>query len=266
MALIAALLPKEADRSALGAATQAHRLAWARSWRELDQLVKREPVAAAVADLHAERGKDGVLRVYRFARRFPLTPIVAWGDLDGRDLYRLGKAGASEVVVSQESSNATLVADVLGNATSDLLAAEIDARLRHRLSEEARRLVQSAASRIPTGVQVPDLAAANGMSVSTLERRCERWGLPTPGQLLLWLRIVYGLKWLLEPGRSVESVARQLDYSSGAAFRRAIKVTVGGKPTPLRNRHGLESALEAFVASCPGDRPGDLTNLAGRGS
>jgi AraC-like DNA-binding protein len=266
MALIAALLPKEADRSALGAATQAHRLAWARSWRELDQLVKREPVAAAVADLHAERGKDGVLRVYRFARRYPLTPIVAWGDLDGRDLYRLGKAGASEVVVSRESSNAPLVTDVLEDATSDLLAAEIDERLSQRVSEEARRLVQSAASRIPAGVQVPDLAAANGMSVSTLERRCERWGLPTPGQLLLWLRIVYGLKWLLEPGRSVESVAHQLDYSSGAAFRRAIKVTVGGKPTPLRNRRGLESALDAFVASCPGDRPADPTNPAGRGS
>jgi AraC-like DNA-binding protein len=253
MALIAALLPKEADRSALGAAAQAHRLAWARTWRELDQLVKREPVAAAVADLHAERGKDGVLRVYRFCRRYPLTPILAWGDLDGRDLYRLGKAGASEVVVSRESANTGLLSDMIGDATADALAAEIDARLSVRVGEPARRLVQSAAARIPAGVQVPELAAANDMSVSTLERRCERWGLPTPGQLLLWLRIVYGLKWLLEPGRSVESVARQLDYSSGAAFRRAIKVTVGGKPTPLRNRRGLEAALDAFVASCPGD-------------
>jgi AraC-like DNA-binding protein len=253
MALIAALLPKEADRSALGAATPEHHLAWARNWRDLDQLVKREPVAAAVADLHAERGKDGVLRIYRFACRYPHTPILAWGDLDARDLYRLGKAGACEVVVAQEGSNTGLVAELLGDATSDRLAAEIDRRLSDRVGQSARRLVQSAAERVPAGVQVPELAAANGMSVSTLERRCERWGLPTPGQLLLWLRIAYGLKWLLEPGRSVESVARQLGYSSGAAFRRAIKVTVGGKPTPLRNEQGLAAALDAFIAACRGE-------------
>lgn len=253
MALIAALLPKEADRSALGDATPEHLVAWARNWRDLDQLVKREPVAAAVADLHAERGKDGVLRIYRFACRYPHTPILAWGDLDARDLYRLGKAGAQEVVVAQEGSNAGLVAELVGDAARDRLAAEIDGRLSDRVGQPARRLVQSAAERIQAGVQVPALAAANGMSVSTLERRCERWGLPTPGQLLLWLRIVYGLKWLLEPGRSVESVARQLGYSSGAAFRRAIKVTVGGKPTPLRNEQGLARALDGFIASCPGE-------------
>jgi AraC-like DNA-binding protein len=71
--------------------------------------------------------------------------------------------------------------------------------------------------------------------------------------VLLWLRIIYGLDWLLEPGRSVESVAGQLGYSSGAAFRRAIKVTVGGRPTPLRNPEGLTAAVDGFIADCPGD-------------
>ncbi len=253
MALIAALLPKEADRSALGAALPGHRMAWARNWRDLDQTVKREPVAAAVADLHAERGKDGVLRVFRFATRYPFTPILVWGDMDGRDLFRLGKAGATDVLVAPEVSDPGLLSEILQRAASDALAAEIDRRLDGRVGPEARALVRSAADGVPEGIQVPDLATANGMSVSTLERRCERWGLPTPGHILLWLRIVYGLRWLLEPGRSVESVALQLGYSSGAAFRRAIKVTVGGKPTPQRNPEGLESALAAFVAAVPGD-------------
>lgn len=253
MALIAALLPKAADRTALGAATDDHGLAWARNWRELDLLVKREPVAAAVADLHAERGKDGVLRVYRFARRYPRTPIVVWGDLDGRDLYRLGKAGASDVVVGADTTNAGLVRELLTTLTTDDLAAEVDGRLERQVGADGRALVRLAARLIPSGAQVPELATATGVSVSTLERRCERWGLPTPGHLLLWLRIIYGLNWLLEPGRSVESVARQLGYSSGAAFRRAIKVTVGGQPTPLRNRAGVTAAIDGFLAACPGD-------------
>jgi AraC-like DNA-binding protein len=253
MALIAALLPKEADRLALGAAAPGHRTAWARNWRDLDQLVKREPVVAVVADLHAERGKDGVLRVYRFSRRYPLTPILVWGHLTGRDLLRLGKAGATDVVLEEEMANVGLVAERVADATGDSLADEVDRRLAAVVGPEARELVRLAGTRIPAGVQVPDLASSHGVSVSTLERRCEQWGLPTPGHLLLWLRILYGLHWLMEPGRSVESVGRQLGYSSGAAFRRAIKVTVGGRPTPLRNRQGLLTALDAFIAACPGD-------------
>lgn len=224
-----------------------------RTWRELDQVVKHQPVAAAVADLRAERGKDGVLRVYRLARRYPLTPIVVWGELDGRDLMRLGKAGASNVLLSVEAANAAVIAEVVDAATVDRMAVQIDERLSTRVGAEGRALVRSAAADLPTGLQVPELAEAHGASVSTLERRCERWGLPTPGHLLLWLRVLYGLRWLLEPGRSVESVARQLGYSSGAAFRRAIKVTIGGRPTPLRNEKSLQQALDSFVAACPGE-------------
>lgn len=78
----------------------------------------------------------------------------------------------------------------------------------------------------------------------------KRWG--TPGRLLLWLRVIYGLRWLLEPGRSVESVAEQLGYSSGAAFRRAIRATLGTARTPLRSDAGFQRAIDTLVAECPG--------------
>jgi len=51
----------------------------------------------------------------------------------------------------------------------------------------------------------------------------------------------------------VESVAVQLGYSSGAAFRRAIKATVGGRPTPLRTARGIDRAMDLFLAEVPGD-------------
>jgi transcriptional regulator GlxA family with amidase domain len=146
-----------------------------------------------------------------------------------------------------------LVGQLIGSAVRDRLAADIDERLAEKVGEEGRALVAAAAQRIPSGVQVPELADVHGLSVSTLERRCARWGLMTPGHVLLWLRVAYGLNWLTEPGRSVESVAGQLGYSSGAAFRRALKVSGGGRPTPLRNRDGLESAMAAFIEACPGE-------------
>lgn len=260
MALIAALLPDQTDRASLQAAAPPHELVWAGSWRELGRLVRRRPIAAAVADLHSEPRKDGVLRVFRFSQRFPLTPLLVWGELDGRELYRLGKAGAADVILPRDADDRNLIGEILQTTLDHGLVSVIDLRLRGRIADEACGLIRYAADRIPAQVQVPDLAESHDVSVSTLERRCERWGLPTPGRLLLWLRVLYGLRWLLEPGRSVESVADQLGYSSGAAFRRAIKATVGGRPSPLRNRRGFDRALDQFIAECPGD--GTVRRLA----
>jgi AraC-like DNA-binding protein len=263
MALIAALLPDKLDRSALEGAAPPHEVAWVDSWRELYRLVRRKPVAVAMADLHAEDRKDGVLRVFRYSNRYPLTPLVVWGDVDGRELFRLGKAGASDIVVARDADDRYLVSEVIESALNHGLAPLVDARLRTRVSDEPRDVVRFAVERIPEQIQVPELAAAHDMSVSTLERRFERWGLPTPGRLLLWLRVLYGLRWLLEPGRSVESVAYQLGYSSGAAFRRAIKATIGGRPSPLRNERGFDQALDRFVAECPGEQNFQRLSVAG---
>lgn len=252
MPLIAALLPNPSDRDCLRAALATHDVSWADGWRDLYRTVRRQPVAAVIADIHAETRKDGALRVYRFAQRYPLTPVVVWGEMDGRELLRIGKAGAAEVVVSREADDPELVAGVLESALRRGIPSLLATRLAGQLDPGALELVLYAAAHIPSHVQVPGLASAFLMSVSTLERRCEHWGLPTPGRLLLWLRVLYGLRWLLEPGRSVESVAEQLGYSSGAAFRRAIKATIGGRPSPLRTPEGFQRAVDALVTECPG--------------
>src|ERR671934_141929 len=46
-----------------------------------------------------------------------------------------------------------------------------------------------------------------------------------------------------EPGRTGESVSRQLEYSSGAAFRRALREYTGATPTHVAERGGLEFVL-----------------------
>lgn len=252
MALIAALLPDSDDRAALRKAAAAHELLYAGSWRDLNELLRRHPVTAAIADIHAEPRKDGVLRIFRLVEGFPFTPVIAWGELDGRDLYRLGKAGAADVILSRDADNTQQVADILHSALSHGIPHLVESGLQDQLDPEARALIRYAAERIPSRIQVPDLATAHNSSISTLERRCERWGIPTPGRLLLWLRVLYGLRWLAEPGRSLESIAQQLGYSSGAAFRRAIQATLGLRGAPLRTSRSFHAALNRFLAECPG--------------
>jgi len=252
MALIATLLPHPADRDALGRAAPEDEFLRARNWRELNEIIRRRPATAAIADLHAEPRKDGALRVYRLRVDYPHTPILAWGDLGGRDLYRLGKAGATDVVLSNDIENTQQVAEILDSALQKSIPRLIEEGLRDELEEPARTLIQYAAEGIPYRIQVPDLASAYDASISTLERRCEQWGVPTPGRLLLWLRVLYGLRWLAEPGRSLESIAEQLGYSSGAAFRRAIQATLGLRGSPLRTTRTFHNALHRFLAECPG--------------
>jgi AraC-like DNA-binding protein len=56
--------------------------------------------------------------------------------------------------------------------------------------------------------------------------------------------------WLSEPGRTGESVSRQLEYSSGAAFRRALKHYTGATPTETVERGGLDFVLSCFLRAC----------------
>jgi AraC-like DNA-binding protein len=251
MSLLAALLPNERDRESLrGAAPVPSNIVWVDSWSELNRVVRDRAVTMVVTDITAEPRRDAALRAYRFHRKFPGTPLVAWGHADGRDLFRLGKAGAAQVVLTCDVVDSAVVADTLRVAAPLPLSSLLAERLAGRVHADAIHAVCHAADRIPEQIQVPQLAAAFAMSVSTLERRCERWRIPSPGRTLLWLRVLYGIRWLLEPGRSVESVAAQLGYSSGAAFRRAIKATVGGRPAPLRSAAGFTTVLDQFIAEC----------------
>jgi AraC-like DNA-binding protein len=254
MTILAAMLPNERDRESLRDAVATSEIIWVDSWTDLQRAVRERAVGVAVTDLHAERRRDSALRAFRFSRRFPFTPLVVWGEPDARELFRLGKAGVRDIVLARDAVDPALVAGIVSDAEGERLSALLTGRLAERVDPEALRVIGAAADQVPNQIQVPQLAAHFDMSVSTMERRCERWGIPSPGRLLLWLRVLHGVRWLLEPGRSVESVAAQLGYSSGAAFRRAIKATIGGRPTPLRSAAGFERACQLFLEECVGEK------------
>lgn len=247
MAHIAALLPASADRDFLATAIVPHQVLWAESWRDLLRFVRRQPVGCVVLDVHAESRKDGALRVLRFAQRYPLTPLIAWGDIDGRELFRLGKAGATDVIMSSDADDPAMVREIIDRSLGRGVWSSIEHRLRGTIDDEALALVKYATDHIANEVQVPELAAAFDVSISTLERRCERWQIPTPGRLLLWLRVLHGARWLSEPGRSIESIGLQLGYSSGAAFRRAIRATLGDRLILQRDPSTFDRAVSLFA-------------------
>jgi AraC-like DNA-binding protein len=68
--------------------------------------------------------------------------------------------------------------------------------------------------------------------------------------MLTWAKLLHAGRWLADPGRSAQSVSRQLEYSSGAAFRRALRSYGGLTPTQVRAGGGLAPVLERFLDAC----------------
>ena len=108
------------------------------------------------------------------------------------------------------------------------------------------------------------MADSVGLTRPFLSERLKLFGLPSLGHFLLWTRLFHAGHWLEEPGRTGESVGRQLEYSSGAAFRRALKHYTGATPTDIREGGGLALVLRMFALrnDLRAPRPGRRVTVA----
>ena len=239
-----------------------HVVARAGSWDRLLHSLRERPATCAVldeADLPALARPAGALAELR--ARFPSVSVVwlARPAADPLDLLRLGRAGVDRLLlvpvddVERDVSDA--VARALGRGTAALVTREVSPYLPPR-SLAAVRMALDDVHRRPSA---DGLAGSLGLSRPHLSVCLKSSGLPSVGHMLVWARLLHAGRWLSDPGRSAESVSRQLDYSSGAAFRRALKVYLGATPTQVADRGGLSFVLERFLRRCglgPGYRRG----------
>ena len=92
--------------------------------------------------------------------------------------------------------------------------------------------------RLDRPVGLKEAARAAGLSVRTLQRRCQvELGVP----LQAWLhraRIVTALELLADPAASVGEIAVRVGYGSGAAFTRSFAEIMGSPPSGWRGGSG----------------------------
>ena len=210
-------------------------------------------MTAVVLDTGAFDGAAGPEeRLVELRRRFPslATVLVARPDVDPLTLLRLGRAGISDLALipldDLRQGLARGVARASARSTSSLVLRAIG----RSLAFTERQVIQAALEGALLGWRADDLAASAGWSRAHLSVRLRRFGLPTAGHLLLWARLMHAGRWLLEPGRSAESVSRQLEYANGATFRRALRNYLELTPTEIRSRGGLEIVLRSFLDVC----------------
>jgi AraC-like DNA-binding protein len=217
------------------AAGTAHTLRRARSWAELSELASVLRVGVAFVDAY-HGGAFAAAEIRRLRERHPALELVAYADFAGRpawDPFALALLGVRAVLPGSV----------------------------HRWLEPVLRSPLEPRT-------VPELARRAGCSPRTLRRTLAAAGLPSPEQLLAWRRVLHAARLLEDPGRSVESVARTLELSSGAALRKTLRTLLGLRPGELAVRGGVRLVATHFLAACgegeaPHAHPG-RARVAGR--
>ena len=225
-----------------------------RSWDGLLRLIRERPVTAVVIDSGAlEPGMPSDEAVGELRRRYPSLAMVfvARPHVDPVSLFRLGRAGIGSLVLLPIDA---LTGEELGSALWRALGSSTEALVTRAVSPRvpARELraVRLALEGVQRGWSADDLATTVGLTRAHASVRLRSCGLPSAGHLLKWAKLLHAGRWLVDPGRSAQSVSRQLEYSSGAAFRRALRAYTGLTPTEARALGGLNAILDRFLDAC----------------
>ncbi len=229
-------------------------VAEARSFAGLMRLVRDRPTTAVVVDsgsLPRRTSQDEA--VGELAGRFPSLGVVfiARPHVDPVSLFRLGRTANPRLFL--------LPLDVLSplemsSAVWGALRGSTEAMVTRAVSPfvPAREvgIVRLALEGAQRGWDTEAMTRALGLTRAHASVRLKSCSLPSVGHLLTWAKLLHAGRWLTDPGRSAEGVSRQLEYSSGAAFRRALRTYVDMTPTEVRGGGGVLAVLARFLDAC----------------
>lgn len=220
------------------------------AWSRLQQYLLNRPVTSVLVDLEAlsrGRSRSELLRPLR--EGFPRTPIIllARQTTDPAVLFDLGRAGLRHLVLVRGDGWDLEFRRTLADAGEEAPPALVTRRMAPYLPVRPLAVLRAALESVHQRPAADGFARAVGLSRPFLSECLKSVGLPSVGHLLLWARLLYAGHWLEEPARSGESVARQLEYSTGSAFRRALKHYTGATPTEVATGGGLAFVFQRFV-------------------
>ncbi len=230
------------------------------------RLVRERPVSAALVDAGSLCDRDGdpcdlsLSQVDALRRGFPSVGLLVLcrSTVRGELLFRLGSQVTGPMRLFPDSEPVRrLLVEVDRSLEASASRQVLSALLPHVLDREVETVRRMVAG-LHLRWSAERFAASNGMTRPALSQRLKGGGLLPVGRLLLWSRLLHAAVWLCEPGRSADSVGRQLEYSTGAAFRRALRVYTGATPTQVIRKGGLPFVLSRFLDDCRDGREGLL--------
>ncbi len=190
-------------------------------------------------------------------REHPSVTIVAYcasiaGSSDA--IVGLIRAGAHALVIRGVDDERHAFRAALRSAEQRCAATLVFERIRDQLPPAVAPLVALYLRADGVPPTVAEAATLLGVHRKTLVNRLAAAGCPTPRALRTWCRLFVAGRLLEEPGRTVESIALQLEFDSTTGLRNAIKRYTGHGASAVRAAGGLAHLLAHFNAACAAQR------------
>jgi AraC-like DNA-binding protein len=224
----------------------------------LPALAASSRLAGVIVEPRDVEGTPAAPVVARVRSAFPYTPVLVFcpiSPLSAPDILAAARAGASGLIVRDSGDFGTALVTALDAADDESAARRILAEL-GPLPDEARAAVEFCLSNARRRLTVDDVAAALGVHRKTLAARLARAGMPSPLALVGWCRLLLAARFISEGGRSLESVAVQLEFPSASALRNMLARYTGLKPQELRGTDGMRLVAAAWRRTVEPDADG----------
>ena len=184
-------------------------------------------------------------------RAFPLIPMLLYCEVSAEHMRlvpALVRAGADELVLrGVDDLRATFRRSLLRSASARFASYALET-LREHVPEAAEPLVAYCLRHADRPLTVQQVARDLGVSRKTLCNRAMAAGLPAPGSLISWCRLLHAARLLEESGHSVDRAAIALGFGSGTALRNMLRRYTGLRPRELAARGGHGALLDLLKA------------------
>lgn len=225
-----------------------HDLLQGPSWNSTLGRIKERPVSLLLLDPDVLPPTDATAALVGLRRSFPSVPILLLARRGhARLLFELGRSRVGPLGLVEAEVRPAVLARAVARSLERSAPGMVARALGGIISPREVAVVRGALEVSHRCWSADRLARSFGLSRPALSERIKEEGLPSVGHLMVWARLLHAAHWLPDPGRSGESVSRQLEYANGAVFRRALRNYVGLTPTALVQEGGLRCVVEAFV-------------------
>ena len=197
--------------------------------------IHRTPVAPTLARLRAEYPGVALIGLCQPAHKYS-TEIVS-----------LVRAGVHELVFRGVDDTSETFRQTLARASQTSASREVLDALRPHLTADAMAIVETSVQYAWPDFSSRALAQVLGVNVKTLVKQCRAAGLPSPGALLNWVRLMVVAYLLEAEGRALEHVASAFGLESASPLRNLMKRYTGLRSLEVRTGGGLKVVIEAFL-------------------
>ena len=250
--IVVVLLRSDNARRRIGAALgQTATVIQCSTIREARSALGQQPVSAILTEAVDCCGVPTSALIQDIRRLFPRTVAlgcIARSPTLSPESLALVRAGVHDVLLTDDLDMGFVVRQVIRAARLRCMVDALWPVLEPTLDDVLAPFLRFSLEHAYAPLDVRQVAAALGAHRKTLWERCRCRGVPPPHQLLSWCRVLAAAFTLDEHGRTVDSVADELDFPSPSALRNLIQRYLQLTPSALRARGGSSYAVGCLSA------------------